>query len=101
MRRFIDHVLALLPFEPEVHRRLGGPPCSYVGHPLIENVAMLRPNEAEARRRTTDPPVILAMPGSRSSEVARLSDVFGGALARVAVKRRTSSCSRNSLAIVC
>jgi len=84
MRRFIDHVLALLPFEPEVHRRLGGPPCSYVGHPLIENVAMLRPNEAEARRRTTDPPVILAMPGSRSSEVARLSDVFGGALARVA-----------------
>jgi lipid-A-disaccharide synthase len=84
MRRFIDHVLALLPFEPEVHRRLGGPPCSYVGHPLIENVAALRPNEAEARRRMADPPVVLAMPGSRSGEVARLADVFGGALARVA-----------------
>ena len=26
MRGFIDHVLALLPFEPEEHRRLGGPP---------------------------------------------------------------------------
>ncbi|MET0367197.1 MAG: lipid-A-disaccharide synthase, partial [Methylobacterium sp.] len=25
MRPFIDHVLALLPFEPEAHRRLGGP----------------------------------------------------------------------------
>jgi lipid-A-disaccharide synthase len=84
MHGFIDHVLALLPFEPEVHRRLGGPPCSYVGHPLIENAAALRPNEAEARRRIADPPVVLAMPGSRSSEVARLAGVFGEALSRVA-----------------
>ena len=34
MRDYVDHVLALLPFEPEAHRRLGGPPCTYVGHPL-------------------------------------------------------------------
>ena len=69
--RYIDHVLALLPFEPEVHRRLGGPPCSYVGHPLIEDVSKLRPNEAEARRRIADPPVVLAMPGSRSARGRR------------------------------
>src|SRR5262249_9552635 len=31
MRRYVDHVLALLPFEPEAHRRLKGPPCTYVG----------------------------------------------------------------------
>ena len=36
MRDYIDHVLALWPFEPEAHKRLGGPPCSFVGHPLIE-----------------------------------------------------------------
>src|SRR5215468_6653564 len=36
MRRYIDHVLALWPFEPDVHERLGGPACSFVGHPLIE-----------------------------------------------------------------
>ena len=29
MRASVDHVLALLPFEPEAHRRLGGPSCSY------------------------------------------------------------------------
>src|SRR2546422_3697029 len=29
MRAYIDHILAILPFEPEVHRRLGGPPCTY------------------------------------------------------------------------
>jgi len=84
MSRYIDHVLALLPFEPDVHRRLGGPPCSYVGHPLIEEAAKLRPNEAEAARRIADPPIVLAMPGSRSGEVTRMGGVFGEALARVA-----------------
>lgn len=81
MKRYVDHVLALLPFEPEVHRRLGGPPCSYVGHPLIEEVAKLRPSETEARRRMADPPIVLAMPGSRSAEIARLSAVYGETLA--------------------
>ena len=84
MSAYIDHVLALLPFEPDVHRSLGGPPCSYVGHPLIDDVSKLRPNEAEARRRNSDPPVVLAMPGSRSGEVARLAAIFGETLARVA-----------------
>ena len=35
MRAYVDHVLALLPFEPEAHQRLGGPTCTYIGHPLI------------------------------------------------------------------
>ena len=83
MRRSIDHVLALLPFEPEVHRKLGGPACSYVGHPLIEQAANLRPSESEAMRRRSDPPIVLAMLGSRSGEVARLAAIFGDALARV------------------
>ncbi|HXE23622.1 MAG TPA: lipid-A-disaccharide synthase, partial [Roseiarcus sp.] len=50
MRAYVDCVLALLPFEPEAYRRLGGPRCVYVGHPLIERLADLRPNEDEARR---------------------------------------------------
>jgi len=84
MSAYVDHVLALLPFEPDVHRKLGGPPCSYVGHPLIDEVSKLRPNETEAQRRISDPPIVLAMPGSRSSEVRRLADIFGETLARVA-----------------
>src|SRR5439155_6914062 len=80
MRRYIDHVLALLPFEPSVHRRLGGPPCSYVGHPLIEQAGKFRPGADEARRRLADPPVLLALPGSRSGEIRRLAGVFGNAI---------------------
>jgi lipid-A-disaccharide synthase len=83
MRGYIDHVLAILPFEPEAHRRLGGPPCTYVGHPLVERIAELRPGADEAALRLADPPVILVLPGSRSGEVGRLTGVFGAAIARL------------------
>jgi lipid-A-disaccharide synthase len=80
MRAYVDHVLAILPFEPQVHLRLGGPPCTYVGHPLGEQVGELRPSEADARRRMTDPPLVLVLPGSRSSEVRRLIAPFAAAM---------------------
>ncbi len=87
MRKYVDCVLAILPFEPEVHRSLGGPPCVYVGHPMAERLGELRPNPAEAKRRDADPPLVLLLPGSRSSEIRRLLDIFGAAVADVA--RRT------------
>jgi lipid-A-disaccharide synthase len=80
MRSYVDHVLAILPFEPDVHARLGGPACTYVGHPLAEQVAELRPNDAEARRRAADPPLVLVLPGSRPSEIRRLSAPFAAAI---------------------
>ncbi|GJE56757.1 Lipid-A-disaccharide synthase [Methylobacterium thuringiense] len=86
MRPFIDHVLALLPFEPAAHERLGGPACTYVGHPLIERLDALRPNLEEQRARAADPPLIIVLPGSRRSEIERLMPVFGQALARVAAR---------------
>lgn len=83
MLGYVDHVLALLPFEPEAYRRLHGPPCSYVGHPLTEQLASLRPNADEAGRRSVAPPVLLVLPGSRRSEVRHHMAVFGQALARL------------------
>jgi lipid-A-disaccharide synthase len=74
--------MALLPFEPGVHQRLGGPPCTYVGHPLSEHIARLRPNPSEAARREASPPVLLILPGSRPNEIARLSALFGAVAAR-------------------
>lgn len=87
MRPYVDHVLALLPFEPEAHRRLGGPPCSYVGHPLVERydwIKGLRSAEL-AVRLGLDParPVVVVLPGSRPTEVQRLMGPFGAALQRV------------------
>jgi lipid-A-disaccharide synthase len=79
MRAYVDHVLALFPFEPEAHRRLGGPPCTFVGHPLAEAVTTLRPGPQEAARRAAKPPLLLVLPGSRGGEIGRHLDVFGAA----------------------
>ncbi len=84
MRSYVDCVLAILPFEPAAHLRLGGPPCVYIGHPLIERVTELRPDADELRRRGSDPPVVLVLPGSRASEIRRLLAIFGAAIARAA-----------------
>lgn len=84
MRPYIDHILALKPFEPEVHLRLGGPACTYVGHPLIERLAELRPAPGERPPLGQGPVRLLVLPGSRRSEVSRLMGPFGEALGRVA-----------------
>jgi lipid-A-disaccharide synthase len=83
MRAYVDHVLALLPFEPEEYDRLHGPPCSYVGHPLTEQLGSLRPNLEEQARRNEKPPVLLVLPGSRSSEIRHHLAIFGDALGRL------------------
>ncbi len=84
MARYIDHVLALLPFEPEAHQRLGGPPCTYVGHPLIEKLTDIRALDpkllADRLQRADGQPVLVILPGSRRSEVSRLMEPFGAAL---------------------
>ena len=83
MRTYVDRVLALLPFEPEAMTRLGGPPTDFVGHPLGEQVGDLRP-QGGPTSRLEGPPLVLALPGSRSGEVRRLAAVFGAALGQAA-----------------
>jgi lipid-A-disaccharide synthase len=84
MRAYVDHVLALKPFEPEAHRRLGGPTCTYVGHPLIERFDELRPKPGERPDINEDPINLLVLPGSRRSEISRLMEPFGATLALLA-----------------
>ncbi|MGA8497750.1 MAG: lipid-A-disaccharide synthase [Xanthobacteraceae bacterium] len=86
MRAYVDQVLAILPFEPAVHVKLSGPPCLYVGHPMVEHIAELRPNAEEAQRRRANPPVVLVLPGSRGSEIRHLLGTFGAAIAQVAAR---------------
>jgi lipid-A-disaccharide synthase len=86
MRGYVDEVLAILPFEPAAFARLGGPPTTYVGHPLAERLGELRPGPQDARRRAADPPLVLVLPGSRGSEIRRLTATFGAAVARAAEK---------------
>ena len=85
MRPYVDHLLALLPFEPAAHAQLGGPACSYVGHPLIERTPWIDGLDTEALRSRlslrSDLPVLVVLPGSRPSEVSRLMAPFGETVA--------------------
>jgi lipid-A-disaccharide synthase len=80
----VDHVLALFPFEPDVLKKLGGPPASYVGHPLLDRIGDLRPSPEEERSRANDPPLLVVLPGSRRLEIHRLAKIFGDAIGRLA-----------------
>ena len=97
MRAYVDCVLAILPFEPAAHRRLGGPPCIYVGHPLVERLAELRPNAAGGA--SAGAPIrrlCWSCPAAASSEIGRLLAIFGAAIARRRARGsgRWSSCCR-------
>src|SRR5246500_1182321 len=49
MRRYVDHVLALLPFEPAAYQRLAGPACSHVRHPPAGQLPRLWPHTPRQR----------------------------------------------------
>ncbi len=81
---FLDHLLALLPFEPpyfEAH----GLACTYVGHPVLESGADKGDGAAfrQARGIGADAPLMVLLPGSRRGEVRRLLPVFTETLQRL------------------
>ncbi|WP_106160186.1 lipid-A-disaccharide synthase [Hasllibacter halocynthiae] len=80
MARDVDHVLALLPFEPP-YMEAAGMSCDFVGHPVAaEPVAS--PEVARAFRKAHDlcGRVLAVLPGSRAGEIARMAPVHGAAL---------------------
>ncbi|AVC49695.1 lipid-A-disaccharide synthase [Rhizobium leguminosarum] len=78
MLGYVDHVLAVLPFEPAVMRTLGGPETTYVGHRLTVDPALLEARRLRAGRAAVGEAgkTILMLPGSRSSEISRLLPFF-------------------------
>ncbi|MGI9366643.1 MAG: lipid-A-disaccharide synthase [Rhizobiaceae bacterium] len=77
MRAYVDHVLAILPFEPDVLQKLGGPNATYIGHPLARQIANSKKPDTG---RTLSIPTILVLPGSRKSELKRMLQLYGKTL---------------------
>ncbi len=84
--QLIDHLMTLLPNEPPYFEKYGLD-CTFVGHPVIENTANLPTDIARLRSEAGIPPearVLCVLPGSRHSEVSRLSPVFIESVERLA-----------------
>ncbi len=82
--QFLDHLLALLPFEPPYFAK-HGLGCTFVGHPLVESGA----DKGDAQRfcrqfeLSDDVPILAVLPGSRMGEIKRLLPVFKGAVEKI------------------
>jgi lipid-A-disaccharide synthase len=79
MAQVIDHVLALLPFEPPL-MHAAGMSCDFVGHPVVAEPLATADERAMLQGAR---PLILALPGSRQGEVTRLAPVIGEVLGRI------------------
>ena len=81
----LDHLLALLPFEPPLFEAVGLP-CTFVGHPVVESGADCGDGERFRIRHGIAPtaPVLAVLPGSRRSETTRLLRPFAAALSLLA-----------------
>ena len=77
IKRSVDHVLCIFPFEPAL-LAAHGIAATYVGHPLA-NVIPMQPDQAAARARlglSAQDAVVAILPGSRASEIAHLATHF-------------------------
>ena len=78
MAKVVDHVLALLPFEPP-YMQAAGMTCDFVGHPVAAE-PQATPSEIAAIRAelgiAPDQRLLIVLPGSRRGEVTRLAPVF-------------------------
>ncbi|UYV39385.1 lipid-A-disaccharide synthase [Rhodobacteraceae bacterium D3-12] len=87
MARYIDHVLALLPFEPP-YMEAAGMACDFVGHPVVNEPVATEAEVAGFRAaHGIDGEMMLMLPGSRRGEVERLAERFGETMRQVITAR--------------
>ncbi|HRO61309.1 MAG TPA: lipid-A-disaccharide synthase [Burkholderiaceae bacterium] len=78
IRRAVDHVLLIFPFEEPLYRE-AGIPATYVGHPLADRIPEAVDREAARQALGMFPaggPVVALLPGSRPGEVEKLAPDF-------------------------
>lgn len=80
IRRYVDRMLVIFPFEKELYER-AGVPVEFVGHPLVDLARARQPREAFLRANALDParPVLALLPGSRPSELRHVLPTLAAA----------------------
>ena len=87
VRKFVDHVLCSLPFEPDWYHARGVEKAEYVGHPYFDELATRKLDEAFlAEQRAQGGPVVLLLPGSRTQELSKNLPTLLKAAGRLAAR---------------
>lgn len=82
LRHLVDRLAVTLPFE-EAWFRQRGVPCTFVGHPALDNFRAEDPGRVRARLGLGERPVIALLPGSRPNEIRRHLPHLTGCLSRL------------------
>ena len=79
IKRDVDAMYVILPFEKEFYENKHNFPVHFVGHPLIDAIANREPVSPDAFRKEhklDERPIIALLPGSRKQEIQKMLDVM-------------------------
>lgn len=84
MSKYVNHVLALLPFEPPF-MEAEGMTCDFVGHPVALSPKISTQAKANFKKRYNlqNGPIITVLPGSRVSEINRMCPIFNEVVSNI------------------
>lgn len=88
MKRFVDRMAVLLPFEADIYREVGIP-CEFVGHPVLDDMSTHTEDRTEAAHMMGLDPAkryVALLPGSRATELTRLLPVLADVAREVRAK---------------
>jgi lipid-A-disaccharide synthase len=85
MKRYVERVLVIFPFEEGLYRR-ANVPVDFVGHPLVDLVRVRTPRAALLQEHGLDPhaPTVALLPGSRANELRRIVPGLAASLPLIA-----------------
>ncbi|MBI3950824.1 MAG: lipid-A-disaccharide synthase [Acidobacteria bacterium] len=84
IKRHVDKMIVILPFEVEFYRR-SGMEVEFVGHPLLDSVRVTKDRFTFCAQHQLDPQrrIVSLLPGSRRSEVHHILPVMIEAIVRL------------------
>ena len=79
IKRDVDHMYVILPFEKDFYEKKHNYPVHFVGHPLLDAIANRKPIDPLSFARDhklSDKPIVAVLPGSRKQEIAKMLSVM-------------------------
>lgn len=79
IKRDVDQMYVILPFEKDFYEKKHNFPVHFVGHPLIDaisNRTQIDDSEFRKTHHLSDKPIIALLPGSRKQEITKMLSVM-------------------------
>ncbi len=79
IKRDVDNMYVILPFEKDFYEKKHNYPVHFVGHPLIDAIAnrtVVEEKYFRAKHQLSDKPIIALLPGSRKQEISKMLSIM-------------------------